>query len=48
MDAPVRGMQGEAASRLTRLEKENAQLKRLLAEAELEEAMLKDLAEENF
>ena len=32
---------------LTQLEKENARLKKLLAEAELEKAMLKDLAEEN-
>jgi putative transposase len=30
------------------LEKENARLKKLLAEAELEKAMLKDLAEGNF
>jgi hypothetical protein len=29
-------------------EKENARLKRLLAEAELDKAMLKDLAEGNF
>jgi hypothetical protein len=34
--------------RLTQLEKENARLKKLLAEAELETAMLKDLAEGNF
>ena len=39
------GMQAEEARRLTQLEKENARLKKLLAEAELEKAMLKDLAE---
>jgi len=42
------GMQAEEAKRLTQLEKENARLKKLLAEAELEKAMLKDLAEGNF
>ena len=42
------GMQAEEARRLTQLEKENARLKKLLAEAELEKAMLKDLAEGNF
>lgn len=42
------GMQAEEAKRLTRLEKENTRLKKLLAEAELEKAMLKELAEENF
>jgi transposase-like protein len=42
------GMQAEEARRLTQLEKENARLKRLLAEAELEKAMLKELAEGNF
>ena len=36
-------MQAEEARRLTQLEKENAGLKKLLAEAELEKAMLKDL-----
>jgi cell shape-determining protein MreC len=35
------GMQAEEARRLTQLEKENARLKKLLAE--LEKAMLKDL-----
>ena len=34
------GMQAEEARRLTQLEKENARLKKLLAEAELEKAML--------
>jgi len=42
------GMQDEEAKRLTQLEKENSQLKRLLAEAELEKAILKELAEGNF
>jgi putative transposase len=42
-----RGMQVEEARRLTQLEKENARLKELLAEAELENAMLKDPAEGN-
>ena len=34
------GMQAEEANRLTQLERENARLKKLLAEAELEKAML--------
>ncbi|QPN66301.1 transposase [Synechococcus sp. CBW1006] len=34
------GMQAEEAKRLNQLEKENARLKKLLAEAELEKAML--------
>ena len=34
------GMQAEEAKRLTQLEKENVRLKKLLAEAELEKAML--------
>ena len=34
--------------RLTQLERENARLKKLLAEAELEKAILKELAEGNF
>jgi putative transposase len=41
-------MKPEEPKRLTQLEKENARLKRLLAEAELDKAMLKDLAEGNF
>jgi putative transposase len=41
-------MKAEEAKRLAQLEKENARLKKLLAEAELEKAMLKDLAEGNF
>jgi transposase-like protein len=42
------GMKAEEAKRLTQLEKENARNKKLLAEAELEKAILKDLAEGNF
>ena len=44
----VGGMQAEEAKRLSQLEKENARLKKMLAEAELEKAMIKDLAEGNF
>ena len=36
-------MKAEEAKRLTQLEKENARLKGLMAEAELDKAMLKDL-----
>ena len=42
------GMKAEDAKRLTQLEKEDARLKRHLAEVELDKAMLKDLAEGNF
>jgi len=42
------GMQAGEAKRLTQLEKENSRLKKLLAVAELEKAMLKELAEGNF
>ena len=42
------GMKAEDAKRLKELETENAQLKKLLAEAELDEAMLKHLAEEKW
>jgi len=42
------GMKAEDAKRLKELEKQNATLKRLLAEAELEKAALKELAEGNF
>jgi putative transposase len=42
------GMQAEEAKRLTQLDKENGRLKKLLAEAELEKAMLKKLSEENI
>jgi len=41
-------MQSKGARRLTQLDKENTSLKKLLAEAELEKAMLKILAEGNF
>jgi len=36
------GMKGEEAKRLKELESENARLKRLLAEAELDKSMLKE------
>ena len=39
------GMKADDAKRLRELERENSQLKKLLAEAELDKAMLKDLAE---
>jgi putative transposase len=42
------GMKGSDAKRLKTLETENARLKKLLAEAELEKSMLKELAEGNF
>jgi putative transposase len=42
------GMKCEEAKRLKALEQENARLKNLLAEAELDKAMLKDLAAGNF
>ena len=42
------GMKADGAKRLRQLEAENARLKRLLAEAELDKAMLKELAEGNF
>ncbi len=41
-------MKAEEAKPLSQLEKENARLKRFLAQAELDTAMLKDLAEGNF
>jgi len=41
-------MKAEEAKRLSQFEKENAQLKRPLAEADLNKAMLKALAEGNF
>jgi putative transposase len=41
------GMKAEEAKRLTQLEKEKARLTKLLAAAELEKAMRKDLAEGN-
>jgi transposase-like protein len=39
------GMQADGARQLKELEVENARLKKLLAEAELDKAMLKELAE---
>ena len=42
------GMKAEEAKRLKALEQENARLKKLLAEAELDKAMLRDLASGNF
>ena len=42
------GMKASDAKRLKELESENARLKKLLAEAELDKAMLKGLAEGNF
>jgi len=42
------GLKAEDAKKLKHLEKQNLQLKILLAEAELEKAVLKELAEGNF
>ena len=42
------GLKAEDAKKLKLLEKQNLQLKKLLAEAELEKAVLKELAEGNF
>jgi len=42
------GMKANDAKRLKELEHENQRLKKLLAEAELEKSMLKELAEGNF
>ena len=42
------GMKASDAKRLKELEAENARLKKLLAEAELDKSMLKELAEGNF
>lgn len=42
------GMKAEEAKRLKELEQENARLKKLLAEAELDKAMLKEVAEGNW
>lgn len=42
------GMKSEEAKRLKELEVENARLKRLLAEAELDKAMLKEIASGNW
>ena len=42
------GMRMDQAKRLKELEKQNAQLKRLLAEAELDKAILREAASGNF
>ena len=42
------GLKAEDAKKLKQLEKQNLQLKKLLAEAELEKAVLKELAERVF
>ena len=42
------GMKANDAKRLKELEVENSRLKKLLAEAELDKSMLKELAEGNF
>jgi len=42
------GMKANDVKRLKEIERRNATLKRLLAEAELEKAVLKELAEGNF
>ena len=42
------GMKAQEAKRLKELEKENARLKKLVAELVLDKEMLKDLAEGNF
>jgi len=42
------GLQVDQARRLKQLERENARLKKLLAESELDKAILKEAAEGNF
>ena len=42
------GLKADDAKRLRALEKENATLKRLLADAELDKAALKEIARGNF
>ncbi len=42
------GMKADDAKRLKELERENSTLKRLLADAELEKAALKEIASGNF
>lgn len=48
MRAQYGGLKADEAKRLKELERENARLKKLLAEAELDKAMLEELAEGNF
>ena len=45
---PVRRVEAEDAKRLKDLERENTTLKRLLADAELEKAALKEIARGSF
>src|ERR1700759_617716 len=45
---PVGGLKAEDARRLKDLERENSTLKRLLADAELEKAALKEIPRGNF
>lgn len=47
-DGQFGGLKADDAKRLKDLEKENATLKRLLADAELEKAALKEIARGNF
>ncbi len=42
------GLQGDQAKRLKTLEKENAQLKKLVADLSLDKQMLTDIAQGNF
>lgn len=42
------GMKADDTKRLKELERENARLKKLLAEAELDKSMLKEIAEGKF
>ena len=42
------GLQVDRARRLKELERENARLKKLLAESEVDKAILKEVAEGNF
>ena len=42
------GLKADEAKKLKELERENATLKRLLADAELEKAALKEIAQGNF
>ena len=42
------GLKADQAKRLKELEKENAQLKRLVADAELDKAILREAAHPNF
>ena len=48
MAAGVRGLKVNQARRLKQLEKENARLKKLVAEKEFDLSILKEVAEGNF